>query len=353
MLIGTIDQLEPFVTPHSAESIRSRLVRHTDLQGCRNAFVDSRTPGSELKENFTIIGPGVAENPAQHVHVSIPHGFNIGGARQPPRCLNSQHSHQTAEVFIALTGTWAFRSGDSAKDGEVVLAPGDVISLPIHIFRGFENIGSDVGFMFAVLGGDDPGRVLWAPYVFEAARSYGLVLLENGRLVDTTVGETVPPGVAAMTPTTQADVDRLRRWTSEDLRRCVYHSPEMSPTPSSLLSKRAAGGVEECPIIGGDSPAEGLPAGPLAGRHGFHVRRLVLHPGSTVPRHVRADEEVFLMFRGTMRIDCDGEALDLGEGDVLTVPKHAERQFRNTSMSAAVAYVVRGGDHPAPPQWVA
>ncbi len=41
-----------------------RLVRYADLKPCLNAFVDTRTPGSDRKENFTIIGPGVAENPA-------------------------------------------------------------------------------------------------------------------------------------------------------------------------------------------------------------------------------------------------------------------------------------------------
>jgi len=37
----------------------SRLVHHADLAPCRNAFVDTRSPGSDAKENFTIVGdPG-------------------------------------------------------------------------------------------------------------------------------------------------------------------------------------------------------------------------------------------------------------------------------------------------------
>ena len=67
-------------------ALEARVVRYDDLQPCRNAFIDARTPGSDAKENFTIIGPGVAENPEQYVHISEAHGFNIGGARQPPRC---------------------------------------------------------------------------------------------------------------------------------------------------------------------------------------------------------------------------------------------------------------------------
>jgi ornithine cyclodeaminase/alanine dehydrogenase-like protein (mu-crystallin family)/mannose-6-phosphate isomerase-like protein (cupin superfamily) len=164
-------------------------VRYRDLVPCRNAFIDTRTPGSDAKENFTIIGPGVAENPEQHVHITEAHGFNIGGARQPPRCINSQHSHDTAEVFVVHSGRWRFTFGEHGEDAQVDAEPGDIVSFPIHAFRGFENIGERPAFCGRCLGGDDPGRVLWAPKVFEMAAEYGLILLENGALVDTYIEE--------------------------------------------------------------------------------------------------------------------------------------------------------------------
>ena len=83
-------------------NIESRLVRYGELIPCKTAFIDTHTPGSNQKENFTIIGSGVSENPEQHVHINIPHGFNIGAAGQPPKCNNSLHSHRTAEVFFVL-----------------------------------------------------------------------------------------------------------------------------------------------------------------------------------------------------------------------------------------------------------
>ena len=138
-----------------------------------------------------------------------PHGFNIGGARQPPNCINSQHSHDTAEVFYVHSGQWAFRTGETGEDAEVILNPGDLISIPTALFRGFENIGQDIGFLWGILGGDDPGRVLWAPYVFDMAKNYGLVLLENGNLVDTDNGETIPQGQKPMPMTTKKQVNGL------------------------------------------------------------------------------------------------------------------------------------------------
>ena len=64
-----------------------RIVRYGELMPCKTAFIDAHTPGSDQKENFTIIGGGVSESADQHVHISIPHGFNIGAAGQPPRCF--------------------------------------------------------------------------------------------------------------------------------------------------------------------------------------------------------------------------------------------------------------------------
>src|SRR5215210_2838296 len=134
-----------------------RVVRFDDLQGCTAAFIDAKTPGSHLKENFSIIGSGVSENPAQHVHITEPHGFTFGGARQPPRIKNSPHSHETAETFWVHSGKWSFYWGVDGTDGEVILEPGDFISLPTYLFRGFENVGEVKGMLLGYLGTNNPG----------------------------------------------------------------------------------------------------------------------------------------------------------------------------------------------------
>ena len=80
------------------------IVRYGELVPCKTAFIDAHTPGSDRKENFTIIGGGVSESPDQHVHIRDTPGFNIGAAGQPPYCRNSLHMHSTAEVFFVLKG---------------------------------------------------------------------------------------------------------------------------------------------------------------------------------------------------------------------------------------------------------
>jgi quercetin dioxygenase-like cupin family protein len=328
--------------------MRSRLVRYAELRPCTTAFIDTRTPGSDRKENFTIIGPGVAENPEQHVHIRIPHGFNIGAARQPPGCTNSQHSHATAEVFVVHRGRFRFKTGEHGTSGHVDLGPGDVISIPTQAFRGFDTLGDEPSFMFSVLGGDDPGRVLWAPQVFAAAREHGLVLLESGRLIDTTRGESVPPEDPAMPATCATDVARLRELDTAAIAACTVRRDALRRAPDAPFARLP--GVTECPIIGAASAAEQIPAGPLNWRHGFHVRALRLERGAQVPAHRRREEEVLLVHRGALCFRWPDGEFQLGEGDTLTVPVGLAREYRQIGDAAAEVYVVRGGDEPAAPE---
>lgn len=326
-----------------------RLVRYKDLKPCTTAFIDTRSPGSDKKENFTIIGPGVAENPDQHVHISVPHGFNIGGARQPPRCLNSQHSHLTNEVFLVHSGTWAFRSGVDAKDGEIILNPGDVISLPTDIFRGFENIGQSSGFLYAVLGEDDPGRVLWAPQVFELAAEHGLILMEDGSLVDTLAGETPPEGLSRMPVTSQEQVAAHQVVGIDVLREISIRSRNFHWLNSTVLSE--FDGVEEVAILGPANKAESIPAGHFNWQHGFVMRALKMAPGATIDTHRRFEEEVIFTQQGTFRIEADNDVLELQAGDTFTTPVGVKRTFSNPGPDHCIVYITRRHDRPQAPEF--
>ncbi len=330
----------------SESEMRKRLVTYDELRPCTTAFVDARTPGSDRKENFTIIGPGVAENPDQYVHINIPHGFNVGGARQPPRCVNSQHSHETAEVFIVHSGRWRFKTGETGTDGFVDLDAGDTISIPTRVFRGFENIGDSTGFMFAVLGGDDPGRVTWAPYVFDSARAHGLVLLESGRLIDTNV-EPVPNGVDPMPPTTRADVSRMRICDSAELSNCTVRLSELFRGRGVAL----ANGFCEYPIIGSSSPEEHMPPARLNWPHGFVLRAFEVAPGAQLPSYWRCEEEVLLVHRGKLLLNWAGGSLLLGEGDAITLPKLLPKTLQSRHSADSVVFVIRGSDRPQAIRW--
>ena len=338
-------------------SLQERIVRYEDLKPCTTAFIDTRSPGSDKKENFTIIGPGVAENPEQHVHIGIPHGFNIGGARQPAGCLNSQHSHLTEEVFVVHTGKWDFMSGVDGKDGRVSLSAGDVISIPTDIFRGFEckeglltGEHKGLGYLHAVLGKDDPGRVTWAPSVFDIAKEYGLVLLEDGSLVDTNKGEVVPDDIAPMPVTSKEQIGQHRIVDSATLEHIVLRTHDFNWQHGTLLSQ--FDGVEEAALVGGPSSGEKLKASMLNWQHGFVVRALKLRPKAKIAAHTRAEEEVIFIHEGSLTLSVDDETITLNEGDNFTTPIACARAFQNNTTKDCIAYITRRGDIPEVPIFI-
>jgi mannose-6-phosphate isomerase-like protein (cupin superfamily) len=292
-------------------ALSMRIVRYADLIPCYNAFVDCRTPGSEAKENFTIIGPGVSENPNQHVHIAEPHGYNIGGARQPVGCVNSQHSHDTAEVFVVHSGHWRFDLGEHGDDAQIALSPGDTISIPTNVFRGFTATApaqdGSPGFLWAVLGQDDPGRVTWAPEVFEMASNYGLVLMENGSLVDTAAGQVIPEGVAPLMPTTREQAEQLDRM-------------DAAAAAKMVVRDAILGSGEPTPIIGKDAP--------LNWHHGFTMQRIDIGASE----HYLDDSglkstQVLFVHRGSISIAVEDGTVTLGEGDTVSLPSGFTRDF--------------------------
>lgn len=333
----------------STSPLSSRLVRYADLKPCFNAFVDTRTPGSDTKENFTIVGPGVSENPNQHVHIPEPHGFNIGGARQPPGCLNSQHSHNTAEVFVVHSGQWRFLYGVDATDAYVDLSPGDTISIPVRMFRGFKNTGDTPGFLFAVLGGDDPGKVTWAPSVFKLAEQYGLVLLEGGRLVDIAAGDEVPVSAVRQQAPGNVELAALRTPSSEELAGCVAPGVTLRANPASSLMAIVTGGVSEAGVITPVDTPDGFKAGPITGwwGHGFNLRRITMDSGSALSAHTRQEAEVVFVQAGELTVaTAAGEKVHMGPGDTLSLPVGMIRSWTNSSAVTTTVFVVRGGESP-------
>ena len=332
------------------DHLSGRIVRYGDLKPQKQSFIDSRSPGSEDKETFSVIGGGVVENKKRHVHIDVPHPFNMGGARMPPGVVNGQHSHVTAEVFLLHRGSFAFTFGPRREDGELILAVGDTISIPTRVFRGFRNDGEDVGHLVSVIGGPDPGKVTWAPYIYEEAREHGLVLLKDGRLIDTRAGEEVPEGAEPVEPTTEADVAALDRIGPGDMGRWHVREADLRGDPASPL---AAEGVEECLVIGPASPGERLGAAPIPAPHGFHLRRVRMRPGAAIPAHARAEEEVLFVQSGAVRIGIEGNEVTLEKGDYFTLPIDTPRAWHQAGDEVADIQVVRGGDAPAAPRWVA
>lgn len=319
------------MTPQEMER---RIVRYGDLKPCRTAFIDAHTPGSNQKENFTIIGAGVSEAADQHVHIRETPGFNIGAAGQPPKCRNSLHSHRTAEVFFVLKGRWRFFWGRWGKAGEVTLQEGDIFNIPTGIFRGFENIGTDYGMIMAILGGDDAGGgVIWAPQVIEDARDHGLVLGENGRLYDTKKGQSLPDGVRPMPLLTD---EQLKAYPEVPVDKVVPGHV------ARYLDLMALAAHQPAKVIGPDAL--------LRDRPGFEVdfitRGSLTDELYATPRH-----EILMPVYGHWRLSWQGGETTLNPGDTCAVPPDLPHALAPSMTGEASLYRIRNTDDPAGPTW--
>jgi quercetin dioxygenase-like cupin family protein len=253
-------------------------------------------------------------------------------------------------VFVVHNGTWAFRSGVTASDAEATLTAGDVISLPTDIFRGFENIGDDLAFLYAILGGDDPGRVLSAPQVFDLAREHGLVLMEDGSLVDTRAGEQLPQHLKPMPVTSPQQIAQHRVLDNAALAKVIIKRATFRWSGETALARFE--GVEEAALLGPANAAERLADGHLSWSHGFVLRALKLRPTALVPAHIRREEEVIFLHQGRCLVTVDGEQLELQAGDTFTTPIGARRSFANAAEGICVMYITRRTDAPQAPEFI-
>ena len=314
--------------------MEDRIVRYGELIPCKTAFIDAHTPGSDQKENFTIIGGGVSESPDQHVHIAIPHGFNIGAAGQPPKCRNSLHDHNTAEVFFVLSGRWRFFWGRWGNAGEVVLEQGDIINIPTGIFRGFENIGTEYGMIMAILGGDDAGGgVHWAPQVVEDAADHGLILGENGKLYDQKKGQSLPDGVGPM-PVMQSDelAKRPELTTMDVVPNHVARYWDMF----ALSDKRPVNVIGE----------NGL----LRDKPGFDVDFITRGSANENQKSYQFPS-VLMPVRGHWRISWDADSTVLAPGDTISIPADLEHSIVPAVTGEAALYQIKGNNDPAGHTW--
>ncbi len=320
----------------NASVMEKRIVRYGDLIPCKTAFIDAHTPGSDQKENFTIIGGGVSESPDQHVHIKDTPGFNIGAAGQPPKCRNSLHSHRTAEVFFVLKGRWRFFWGRWGTAGEVVLEEGDIFNIPTGIFRGFENIGTDYGMIMAILGGDDAGGgVLWAPQVIEDAAGHGLVLGENGKLYDTKAGQKLPN-----------DIKPMPVLTEEEL--ALYPEPTVADVVPHYVARYwdmvALSDRQPAKVIGADAM--------LRDRPGFEVDLITRESIAPKP-YVTDKHEILMPVKGHWSIGWKGgDHATLAPGDTFAVPPGLSRSMAPAMSGEAAMYRVRNTDDDAGPTHV-
>ena len=206
--------------------MNNRLAKFNELIPSSLPFVEGKLEGHKERKNYSIVGPGVAEDSSQFVKIAMPHSFNLGAVSAMPKNGSGLHSHTTAEVFIIYSGKWKFYWGAEGKD-EIILSTGDIISMPTNMFRAFENAGDEEGLIFVVLGGDDPGIITWVPSVLEKAKKTGMALLNDNSLIDLSLNE-IPKGKSILEPISEEVIKKFDNYKLDQLEKFICKNNENS-----------------------------------------------------------------------------------------------------------------------------
>jgi len=332
----------------SADELARRTIRRSDFVSCDQAFIDCRTPGSDRKQNYAMIGPGVTQSAGQVINLREPHGFNIGAAAMPHGVTNNLHLHFTAEVFLCFRGEFLVRWGADGSEGELTLREGDIASIPPWIFRGFTNVGPDDGWLFTALGQDVTGGIIWGPTVLREAEGHGLYLTADNTLIDTVAGDELPENADLVRPMSQDEIARLPSYPAVTMRDRVTTPADLAWSTEPFLDSTLPGGGAELAAVVGYGMTEDRGQRPrVPDPHGHNIAWLRAEPGRGMLAHRHDQTQVVMVKDGEwdVRLNRDDErSVRLGPWDMLSVPPQAWRSFRNVSGDTASMVVINSGD---------
>lgn len=343
-------------TVFTPEQLSARVIRRADLKADAEAFVDVRVPGSTPKFNYQLIGPGVSQNPNSFINLREPHGFGLGGASMPHGVTNNLHMHFTAEVFICWAGTWKLRWGPSGEQGETTFGEGDVATIPPWIFRGFSNVGGDDAYLYTMLGRDVTGGVVWAPSILEKARETGLVISRENTLIDLKKTPNVSPD-KIMPAMAAAQIERLRRYTPEEMARRIVKHDALQWQAHPLLDSMLPGGAKEmAPVVGFGLAEHRDMIPPVVNPHGFTLEWLRADTDNGLLEHRHADIQAVLVKAGdwqlTVNQGADAHSVTVEPGTVVSIPAGVWRALRCLRGPGQVM-LITGGESRTRIEWSA
>jgi mannose-6-phosphate isomerase-like protein (cupin superfamily) len=164
---------------------RDCVARAANVKALDLAFLDQRIPRYE-RDIINMVGMGVTENPKLRPNVGNGAvGFSVTYIRAKTGKGAALHRHATEEVFIPVKGRWQVFWLEDEAERTLDLDEGDVVNVPIGIYRGFRSLTDRPdALMMAIIGGPDAGKVDWHPSVIEEARKTGLRIDDDGNLVE-------------------------------------------------------------------------------------------------------------------------------------------------------------------------
>ena len=297
-----------------------RIAKFNELTPSTLPFVEGRLEGHRERKNYSIVGPGVAEDSEQSVKISKAHGYNLGAVSANPKNGSGLHSHTTAEVFLIYSGKWRFYWGVDGKN-EIILGKGDIISMPTNMFRGFENAGDEEGLIFVVLGNDDPGIITWIPKVLISAKETGLALLDDNSLIDLKKNK-IPTGKKLLEPINNDQLQKFDNYSLNEIEKFICRFDNQSKFQNDLDN-----GIKLIQIIGNQFCNQSY--NPLIDQNtGFNLSILKSKNGQ-IKDLIFTKPTIMFSQKGLWKIKIENDVFEINSKDTFSLPL-------NTKLSVSV-----------------
>jgi len=287
------------------------IARFDELVPSSLPFVEGKLEGHKERKNYSIVGPGVAEDSKQFIKIPKPHSFNLGAVSAMPKNGSGLHSHTTAEVFLIFSGRWKFYWGVDGKHSTILNA-GDIISMPTNMFRGFENAGDKEGLIFVVLGKDDPGIITWVPDVLNKAKKTGMALLDDNSLIDLS-NEKMPEGKNLLKPINEEEIKTFDNYTESEFNAFISRNNER------LTSEFKLDNGFVCAQIIGKNFQNKINEPAIKHNTGFNLNILKAKKGMIEKLNFEKPTVMFSQ-KGNWIITIDDTEITLGSKDTISIP---------------------------------
>ena len=345
------------VTVTAAELAR-RTIRRADLVAAENAFIDCRTPGlgeeAQLRDHrLGRLRDRPVRQPRRTARVPARRRVDAAGRQQlAAPALHRRGVHRRRRhLHVPL--------GAPRVEGEYVGGPGDIISIPTWIFRGFSNVGGDDNFIFTILGRDETGGLIWHPDVLRQAEGHGLHLTVANTLIDEVAGDVLTDDVELVAPLRRRAPRPAARVLVEEMRARVTTDADRQFVDDALLCTAVPGGRARLALghrlrhdrAPRPRTAAARPARVRRGRRARRSRARACCATATTSR--RCSSCAAASGRSPLN-DDDPRRVRLGVHDTLSVPPGAWRSIVNVSDDAdAEIVVINGGDGRTRLEWAA
>ncbi len=150
--------------PITREAMLANVFRFGKMPQTDRAFIDAVIPGHN-RVLMGALGRGATDENLKP-QVTTAENYHIDFIKAEPGNGAALHSHDTEETFICLTGEWRIAWGDQAED-HIDLGYLDGICCPPGVMRTFINMADQPALLLSILGGKEPGHVIWAESIRE------------------------------------------------------------------------------------------------------------------------------------------------------------------------------------------